>query len=486
MREPHWLLERDWILGTYIPNRTDIVLDQFRTRGWYPNVDAPIYHVNGSYQHGGHISTTDLFSMAGTTGTIYYTLDGSDPRLPQILPDSSIGTILVTEDMAKRTLVPTGNISSNWRGGGVFDDSAWRFSTGNPGGIGYERSSGYQNLIKLDLEEQMYRNNASCYIRIPFIFNDKSDDFDFMTLKIRYDDGFIAYLNGVEIARGNFTGTPTWNSSASSSHSDSLAVNFENIDVSAYLNSLQSNYNILAIHGLNASTTSSDFLISAELVAGKRNSPVDGGTSVDVLEYTGPITLPHSVQVKSRVLNGNTWSALNEATFAVGPIADNLRITEIMYHPKNTGDPNEEYIELKNIGTEIINLNLVKFTNGIDFTFPSLELAPNEYVLVVQDRDVFEARYGQGINIAGQYSGRLNNAGERIRLEDAVGRTILNFRYKDGWHSVTDGEGFSLTVIDPISASPEDWDDKESWRGSAYIGGSPGTDDSDIIPNPGD
>ena len=489
MREPHWLLERDWILGTYIPNRTDIVLDQFRTRGWYPNVDAPIYHVNGSYQHGGHISTTDLFSMAGTTGTIYYTLDGSDPRLPQILPDSSIGTILVTEDMAKRTLVPTGNISSNWRGGGVFDDSAWRFSTGNPGGIGYERSSGYQNLIKLDLEEQMYRNNASCYIRIPFIFNDNSDDFDFMTLKIRYDDGFIAYLNGVEIARGNFTGTPTWNSSASSSHSDSLAVNFENIDVSAYLNSLQSNYNILAIHGLNASTTSSDFLISAELVAGKRNSPVDGGTSVDVLEYTGPITLPHSVQVKSRVLNGNTWSALNEATFAVGPIADNLRITEIMYHPYNpddAGEPNEEYIELKNIGTEIINLNLVKFTNGIDFTFPSLELAPNEYVLVVQDRDVFEARYGQGINIVGQYSGRLNNAGERIRLEDAVGRTILNFRYKDGWHSVTDGEGFSLTVIDPISASPEDWDDKESWRGSAYIGGSPGTDDSDIIPNPGD
>jgi len=303
-----------------------------------------------------------------------------------------------------------------------------------------------------------------------------------MTLKIRYDDAFIAYLNGVEIARRNINGTPTWDSSASASHSDSAAVLFESIDISAFLDNLGSGANLLAIHGLNASTTSSDLLISAELIAGKEDSSGAEGISPTAIEYAGPITINHSASVKARTLNGNTWSALNEAVYAVGPVAENLRITEIMFNPS---EPNEEFIELKNIGTETINLNLVRFTNGIDFTFPSIELAAGEHVVVVQDRNIFEARYGTNVNIAGQYSGKLNNAGERIELADAIGQTILNFSYEDGWRSITDGEDFSLTIIDAANPDLSSWGEKDSWRPSAYAGGSPGSDDNGIIPEPG-
>jgi len=123
-------------------------------------------------------------------------------------------------------------------------------------------------------------------------------------------------------------------------------------------------------------------------------------------------------------------------------------------------------------------LNLVKFTNGIDFTFPGLELAPGEYVVVVQDRDAFEARYGTEIFIAGQYTASLANGGERIRLEDAIGQTILDFSYKDGWYDGTDGQGYSLTIINQNNPNPDSWDQKNSWRPSAYTGGSPGGDDS--------
>lgn len=87
--------------------------------------------------------------------------------------------------------------------------------------------------------------------------------------------------------------------------------------------------------------------------------------------------------------------------------------------------------------------------------------------------------------IAGEYTGWLNNAGERIELQDALGQTILNFRYEDGWRDITDGDGFSLTIIDPNNADPNSWSEKDSWRASAYIGGSPGWDDSGIVPNPG-
>ncbi|MHC4208041.1 MAG: lamin tail domain-containing protein, partial [Planctomycetota bacterium] len=166
----------------------------------------------------------------------------------------------------------------------------------------------------------------------------------------------------------------------------------------------------------------------------------------------------------------------------MGPVAENLRITEIMYNPI---DPNEEFIELMNIGAETINLNLVNFTNGIDFTFGGIELVAGEHVVVVRNNNVFNARYGTNVNILGEYSGKLNNAGERIEIQDAIGNTIQNFRYKDGWRSITDGEGFSLTIIDATNPDLSSWYEKDSWRPSAYVGGSPGQDDSGIVPEPG-
>ena len=489
-RDVEWVDEVDRLVNEYFSTRTETVMNQLRQANFYPSVDAPVFGINGAYKHGGLISEDDALSMTAGMGTIFYTLDGSDPRSPVT---SQPATTLVSEDTDKRVLIPSGTISEAWKGGGDFDDSAWLSCTGGPGGVGYERTSGYQDFITLDVQDEMYARNTTCYIRIPFTLGNP-EDFSSLTLYVRYDDGFVAYLNGIEVARRNFNGTPSWNSNASSTHSDSAAVMLENIDISDSTDTLQQGDNILAIHGMNASTTSSDFLISAELLAiqGGSNDNNLGGA----LEYTAPITLPHSIHVKSRVLSGNTWSALNEAVYAVGPVAENLRITEIMYHPQ---DPNEEFIELKNIGTETINLNLVGAgpracpgqphgvapTNGIDFTFPSIELAAGEYVVVVQDRHVFEARYGTNIHIAGQYSGKLNNAGERIELQDAIGRTILNFRYEDGWRSITDGEGFSLTIINATNPDLSSWNEKDSWRPSAYAGGSPGQDDSGMIPEPG-
>jgi hypothetical protein len=68
----------------------------------------------------------------------------------------------------------------------------------------------------------------------------------------------------------------------------------------------------------------------------------------------------------------------------------------------------------------------------------------------------------------------LANGGERIRLEDAIGQTILDFSYKDGWHDETDGQGHSLVIIDPLNTDPADWDDKDSWDAGTIIGGTPG------------
>jgi len=490
-RDVEWVTERNWLLNTYFPQRTAIVLTQLKTKGLYPIVDAPVFYINGSYKHGGYISPTDQLSMTAPVGTIYYTTDGNDPRLPggTTNPGASIfvaGTTqvtLVTGNAAKRVKVPTAAISDNWRGGGTFDDSTWTSVTGSPGGVGYDRNTGsggnYLLYVSSDvnalMNNLMYNKNATCYIRIPFTVNAGDlGKFNSMTLNMLYDDGFVAYINGTEVKRMNISVAPQWNSSTGGI-TRNAGTTPEPFDISSYLYTLQVGNNILAIHGLNSSTTGNDFLITAELV----------GTISNVQ----PISLNKSTHVKSRVLSGSTWSALNEAIFAVGPVAENLRITEIMYHPEDTddpNDPNEEFIELKNIGTQALNLNLVQFTNGIDFTFLNLELAGGQYVVVVKNRAAFNAQYpGFSGIIAGQYTGWLENAGERIRLEDALGGVILDFEYKDGWRDITDGNGFSLTIINPADPNINHWGQKDYWRASAYWGGSPGWNDNDILPNPG-
>ena len=72
----------------------------------------------------------------------------------------------------------------------------------------------------------MYGVNASCYIRIPFTFAGNRSSIHSMTLRTQYDDGFVAFLNGVEIARRNCVGEPAWNSVASASHGDAEAAVF--------------------------------------------------------------------------------------------------------------------------------------------------------------------------------------------------------------------------------------------------------------------
>jgi hypothetical protein len=195
--------------------------------------------------------------------------------------------------------------------------------------------------------------------------------------------------------------------------------------------------------------------------------------------YSGAITLSRSTIVKARIKSDTIWSALAQATYAVGPVAENLRISELMYHP---ADPNAEFIELLNVGDEPINLNMVSFTRGADYVFGDVTLQPGQYTVIVEDSTAFSNRYGGGLSIAGQYTGKLDNDGDRIRFKDAVGMEIQDFRYDDDWHELTDGFGFSLTMVNPASTDPNGWDRKSGWRSSLAEGGTPGAAPQTALP----
>jgi hypothetical protein len=195
---------------------------------------------------------------------------------------------------------------------------------------------------------------------------------------------------------------------------------------------------LLAIHGLNSSLGSSDFIISVALDATRMEN---GGSQEE----------PFANELR---------------------LLDDLRVTELMYHDVR-GDE-YDYIELQNIGAETLDLTGVRFTEGVEFTFPVLFLEPGQYVVVVADLVAFQSSYGTGIPVAGQYDGRLSNSGEDVVLKLAAPfeAALMRFRYDDGWYPTTDGAGASLVIEDP-TAPAVTWNDPDNWRASTPTPGAP-------------
>ena len=107
-------------------------------------------------------------------------------------------------------------------------------------------------------------------------------------------------------------------------------------------------------------------------------------------------------------------------------VLQNLRITELMYNP--VPGSAGEYVKLENIGDTSINLAGVRFEEGIRFDFPDALLGPGESAFVVQDTATFVAEQGSGLTVLGEYNGKLDNGGERLRLEIAsLSAGILDF-----------------------------------------------------------
>ena len=65
-RNVEWNAEVNRLVYNYFSVRTDRVMNQLRQAGFYPSVPAPVFYVNGHYQHGGYTDSTDVISMVSS------------------------------------------------------------------------------------------------------------------------------------------------------------------------------------------------------------------------------------------------------------------------------------------------------------------------------------------------------------------------------------------------------------------------------------
>jgi hypothetical protein len=472
----------DWLnavqnVRNFITNRVPTMISQLRSVNWYPSIDPPAFS-----QYGGYISSsTEVFINSGP-GTIYYLVNGQDPRQQggaitagaQMFQGNTTSETLVAAGAVWKYLDNGSNQGTAWRQPG-FDDSSW---LAGPAQLGY----GNGPVTQIEFGPDGNNKYATSYFRRTFNATSVSG-FSTVNLEIQRDDGAVVYLNGTEIARTSMpTGVIDYLTNANVVAGGNDETTF--FPFSIPLGLLVNGTNTLAVEVHQANASSSDLSFDLRLTGVKTTT-----ANPLFLTQTGVNT------IQSRVLNNGEWSALTSATFVVDAepaSASNLVVSEIHYRPASpsTAEINAgfiersefEFVELTNIGSSYIDLANVVFFLGVQFTFdesnPLRILAPGARVLLVNNIAAFEFRYGTGLPVAGVFSGSLSNDGEQITLLDADQSAIQDFIYNDvaPWPSSPDGDGYTLVLISP--ANNPDPANPFSWRNSSAIGGTPGTSDA--------
>jgi hypothetical protein len=212
-----------------------------------------------------------------------------------------------------------------------------------------------------------------------------------------------------------------------------------------------------------------------------------GAVASSAVTYSVPVPINAPTFVRARVLYNSVWSALVETTFYPPQDLSRLALTEIMYNPPSVGVTSGdefEFLELKNTGTNTLNLSGLTFTAGINFTFTNgTTLLPGAFFVLARNAAAFATKY-PGVTVNGIYSGKLDNGGETITLSHPVGTRIFSITYDDEtpWPITPDGWGFSLVQSLPgLTQAPDSGD---RWRASSNVGGSPGADDPSPLVQP--
>ena len=179
------------------------------------------------------------------------------------------------------TVVEEGDDWSYWIGDTSAPPGEWNVPGYLADGVGWEvgpSGFGYGDNDDATLLPEMQNQALTLYTRHEFQVSSAAA-VDFLLLRVRYDDGFVAWLNGVEIARRNVDGNPpAFDQPASDLHEigGGFGTFDEEIDVSAHRTLLRVGANVLGIQVHNITLESSDLSLSAELALASGDGPQPG------------------------------------------------------------------------------------------------------------------------------------------------------------------------------------------------------------------
>ena len=261
-------------------------------------------------------------------------------------------------------------------------------------------------------ESAMFNVNASVLTRTPFAIGGAAPQC--LSLNVTYDDGFVAWLNGVEVARRNAPALPAFNSTATATAAASTSVSIP------FDGSLLQPGNVLAVHGLNAAANDTDFQLRASITGEAE------GTIAGFIATPTPGTLNGSATLASHVV-----------------------INEIHSDPPDSKLKWVEFVELYNPLSTPVNVGGWLLTGGVTFSIPGGTMIPACGYLVIGESPAQMQTYLGYSGALGPWTGSLRNEDDEIVLRDPALIVVdrVNFELSFPWPTVGDDPGDSMQRI---------------------------------------
>ena len=427
--------KRDTITNNFLPGRVNYLLDLYRQNGAYPSIDAVQFN-----QAGGVVNSGFSLSLQNpnSSGTIYYTLDGSDPRQSggATLPTASVYSGPISLSPGVYEVKARVRVGSTW--------SAMCPYT-------FYVNQDYSNIVINEIhynpadceliQDQVsgrnfefveLKNCSSSAVNLKDMFFEKGIRYQFEESVVLQPEEFFVLAEDAEWFELRYgfppdaqyegklsnSGENIWLMSPDNEIADSLDYN----DNAPWPGTADKGYYSLAL----------------------KDCSLDNAVATN-WSIQSVFTTPGA---------DNFFTDFGEHSFS------GIVINEIHYNPFDSIVPgttdtingkNFEFIELKNIGNVAIDLGGTFFARGIDYEFAAgVVIQPGEFIVLAEDKSSFADRYG--FEAFDKYDGQLNNGGEILWLVNSDGILLDAVNYDDAfpWDSQADGGQFdySLALID--------------------------------------
>ena len=382
---------------SFIASRTPYLIQGYRNAGWYPSIDPPVAVDSSGHEltNGTVLATADSVFFTGAGGTVYYTTDGSDPRLEGGAVSASataftgsapIVTTNTTAVVAKGDgwtyydwgREPGADASGNaWYAGGyaaanlVGDANAW---------LSGAAPLGFRSGVTFNTPLYRYVDHGSSgtqvmtfYFRKTFTVPAGTDVSSIVSVSgtAWYDDGFVMYVNGVEVGRGNIGAGYAVTYSTGSNETGTTHVDPADhaFTFAVPPGLIHAGENVVAVEVHQCHGTSSD-------------AAWDLAMGVDTaFAGTGEGGLPVPVDglaIKARRLSQTgEWSALEDVTLAAdvpNDVAMGVRVAAVYSSTLDGGGDGSEFIVLTNLLNRAISLEGVRITCAKTGKTPSLDM----------------------------------------------------------------------------------------------------------------
>ena len=411
---------------TFITNRMPYMLTQYRNRGWYPSIDAGVV-LNGAgatITDGMVVASTDKLYLSGA-GTVYYTLDGSDPRVeggavaggaiqysgaapaPIDVPVIAKGDVWKYSDAGAKP-------AENWAAPD-YDDSSWSSGASR---LGFANSGTFGTTLNRYVGGGSSGTQVTTYyFRKTFTMPAGAELMTELKAALDCDDGYAAYINGVEVKRDQVASTEY------SAFSTATNMGEKNDTFTFPAGTLVEGENVIAVevHQCNANSTDAWWNLALSYA---QAVDVEGGLAVP----------PEGLTLTMRVLSqSGEWSALStvnvrgEQPEVASDQVLGVRVAAVYSCTADEGGDGSEFIILTNLLDRAVSLE------GLRFTCAKTGSDPKVDVTLGAGREI-PANGTITLTKAGDWpSMKITNGAVDMLLYDSAGATIQTLHFEAAW-----------------------------------------------------